>query len=100
MQPPSFPSLLPTPSSCQHAHRGGGAASGQEPSELLVESVKEQNKKGVALFSYTSASCCFGDFAAWDEKLEKLTASPPIPPCMLGKEKAHMLRKATVPGQP
>ena len=74
-----------------------GSVSGQKPSELLVESVKEQNKKGVALFSFTSASCCFGDFAAWEEKLGKPTAFP-LPLCMLGREKARVLRNAIVPG--
>lgn len=65
----------------------GGTASGQEHSELLVESVKEQRKKGVALFSYTSASCCFGDFAAWEEKMGKPTASPPSHHVCLEKKK-------------
>lgn len=90
MQPPLFPSVLPT--------RYRGAASGQELSELLVESIKEQNKEGVVLFSYTSAPCCFGDFAAWEDG--KTHFFPPIPPCTLGKEKAHMLRKAIVQASP
>lgn len=76
---PLIPIFATYPVVLLQAHHGQGAASGQEPSELPGASAKEPNKGEVALFSYTSASCCFGDFAAWEEKLGK-PAVPPAPP--------------------
>lgn len=58
---------------------------------MLVESVKEQNKRGVAFFSFIFASCCFGDFGVWEEKLGKFAVSPQSHHVCL--EKAHMLRE-------
>lgn len=63
----------------------------QEPSELLVDSVKEQNKRGAALFGFIFASCWFGDFGVWEEKLAKSAVSPQSHHVCL--EKAHVLRE-------
>lgn len=98
MQPPSFPSLLPTPSSCNMHTMAGGAALGQEPSELLVDSVKQQNKE--LLSSVVPLHLAVSETLLLGGKVGKTHCFPPIPPCMLGKEKAHMLRKAIVPGYP
>lgn len=84
--------LIPVFSTCtillSHACHGRGAASGQEPCELLVESVKEQNKRGVAFISFSLVSCCFG---VWVEKLGKSAVSSQSHHVCL--EKAYMLRE-------
>lgn len=84
--------LIPIFSTCTillwHVPRGSGAASGQEPCELLLESVKEQNKRGVDFVGFIFASCCFG---VWEEKLGKSAVSPQSYHVCL--EKVHVLRE-------
>lgn len=90
MQSPSFPALLPTLSACyMHTMAGGQCVwGGSLRVRSLVKSVKEQNKKGVALFSYMSACCSSGDFPAWEEKLGKPTVSP-LPQHVRLEKKKH-----------
>lgn len=69
-----------------HVHHGVccGAASGQEPSELVLERAKQEGSCSLQLYFCILLFwrlCCLGEVS-------------PVTPCMLGKEKACMLKKS------